>query len=204
MGMKDLIVVVADKAMQFTLRGALSRPQALGIRPISFEFLVHPYRDGGVRTTGVQLLSLERQQYSHGLLVLDFDGSGAVESEGVILERNLDMLLEPVWTQTGKAIVIEPELDVWMWGSDNVLHTILGRPGGTDIREWLSQHGIHFSDAGKPVGPKEAMEMLLKELRRPRSASIYEKIARTISLKACTDPAFLRLRATLQLWFPME
>lgn len=37
--MKDLVLVVADKNMHFALRGALSRPEAMGIRPITVEFL---------------------------------------------------------------------------------------------------------------------------------------------------------------------
>ncbi len=63
--MKDLILVVADKNMHFALRGALNRPEALGIRPITVEFLVHPGRDGGVRKGGAELLALKRSAASY-------------------------------------------------------------------------------------------------------------------------------------------
>jgi hypothetical protein len=34
--MKDLVLLVADKNAQFVLKGALLRPEALGIRRIEF------------------------------------------------------------------------------------------------------------------------------------------------------------------------
>ena len=57
--MQDLVVLVADKNMQFALQGALARPQALGVRPFTFAFRSHMGRDGGVRTTGADVLALE-------------------------------------------------------------------------------------------------------------------------------------------------
>ena len=48
--MKDLVILVADKTMEFTIRGGLERGQALGIRPIAFDVRQHPNRDGGART----------------------------------------------------------------------------------------------------------------------------------------------------------
>jgi len=48
--MKDLIVLVADKYMQFAMDGGLNRPESLGIRRISLDLRQHPGRDGGVRS----------------------------------------------------------------------------------------------------------------------------------------------------------
>ncbi len=50
--MKDLVILVADKNMQFALRGALARPEALGIRAITADFRSHMGRDGGLQTRG--------------------------------------------------------------------------------------------------------------------------------------------------------
>lgn len=201
--MDDLILLVADKNMRFSLQGALSRPDALNIRVVSFKILVHSSKDSGCRTTGSQLLALERRHYSHALLVMDFDGSGTNKSNGVELEDELDRQLAISWGASAKAIVIEPELDVWLWGSDNALSQVLGHPHNSAIRPWLQERGFSFSAAGKPHQPKEAMEFLLRELRKPRSSDTYEKIAGKISLKRCLDPAFLRLRDTLRGWFPV-
>ncbi|MEP7218843.1 MAG: hypothetical protein ABI876_07990 [Bacteroidota bacterium] len=197
--MKDLVILVADKNMRFALQGALSRPASLGIQAIEYKILEHPMRDGGVRTTGPEIIALEQQQFRHALLVMDFEGSGAPDAQ--LLEKDLDDRLRNIWKENAKAIVIEPELDVWMWGSDNALRTELRPPFNPPIRDWLRERGFEFTSEQKPVRPKEAMEHLLREIRLPRSSAIYEKIATRISIPRCTDPAFLRLRTTLLGWF---
>jgi len=40
--LKDLIILAADKNIEYGIRGLLSRPAALAIRPIQFEAIVHP------------------------------------------------------------------------------------------------------------------------------------------------------------------
>ena len=67
--MKDLFILVADKNAEYALKGALARPEALGIRPIEFEIRTHPGRDGGTRKTGPELLDHfarpHRRNHSH-------------------------------------------------------------------------------------------------------------------------------------------
>jgi len=53
----DLAVVAADKSMAEALRGVLSRPEAIGIRPIQSTIIEHPNRDPGVWKTGHHLLT---------------------------------------------------------------------------------------------------------------------------------------------------
>jgi hypothetical protein len=55
---KDLIVLVADADMEAAVRGLLSRPSALGIRPISFDVKRHVQRDAGCRSGAHDLLRL--------------------------------------------------------------------------------------------------------------------------------------------------
>lgn len=201
--MKDLVILVPDKNTQFALRGALGRPDALGIHAITHEFRPHPGRDGGARTTGVDVLARERARFSHALLVFDLEGSGAQKQRTTEdLEGELDEKLRLHWGHHAKAIVIAPELDVWLWGADNALREILQWPEAGTIRDWLQDHGFAFDVNAKPVRPKEALEAMVPIHRQPRSSALYEKITRRISLQRCVDPAFLRLRATLQGWFP--
>ena len=54
----------------------------------------------------------------------------------------------------------------------------------------------------KPERPKEALEAVFRICRLPMSAANYQKIANRISLSRCLDPAFLRLRDRLRIWFP--
>lgn len=202
--MKDLVILVPDKNTQFALRGALGRPDALGIRAIAHEFRPHPGRDGGARTTGVEVLARERARFSHALLVFDLEGSGAQEQLTTEdLEGELDEELRLQWGPHAKAIVIAPELDIWLWGADNALREILQWPQQAGaIRNWLQDRGFVFDGNAKPVRPKEALEAMVPIHRQPRSSALYEKITSRISLQRCVDPAFLRLRATLQGWFP--
>jgi hypothetical protein len=202
--MKDLVLLVADKNMQFALKGILGRPQSIGIRSIDFEFRPHMGRDGGVRTSGPEVLALERGRFSHGLLVFDLEGSGADTENAVALEQELDATIALHWEKRGKAIVIDPEVDAWMWGADNALREVLEWPLEGAIRDWLQAKGFEFLPNDKPVRPKEALEALVPVHRQPRSSALYEQITSKISLKRCQDAAFLRLRAQLQMWFPIE
>jgi hypothetical protein len=200
--MKDLVLLVADKNMHFALKGALGRPEALGIHPIEFEFRVHPGRDGGTRKTGPEVLALERRRFRHGLLVLDYEGSGTEQPNAVGLETQLDGRLRTWWKEQAKAIVIQPELDVWVWGSDNAVEEVINWPLAKGVRDWLREQGFAFVGNEKPARPKEALEAALRIPDLPRSSALYQSIAEKISLRRCVDEAFKRLRKQLIEWFP--
>lgn len=200
--MKDLVLLVADKNMHYAIKGALERPAALGIRPVDFEFRVHSGRDGGVRRTGPQILALEKRRFGHALLVMDYEGSGTEFSDAVGLEKDLDQCLEKDWGDNAKAIVIEPELDTWMWGSDNAIEEVIGWSSDSGLRPWLKAQHFEIGANNKPTRPKEALEAILQRMGQPRSSALYQSIASKISLRKCTDTAFQRLRHQLVSWFP--
>ena len=180
--MKDLVLLVADKNAQFALKGALDRPEAMGIRNITFDFRVHPGRDGGVRKNGSQMLALERTRFSHGILIFDREGSGS-DLSPIELESRLDAQLQSDWSGRGKAIVIEPEVDVWVWGSDNALEEAIGWTESVRVRDYLREQKFEFDANNKPLRPKEAFETVLFRNRAPRSSALYEKIARKVSIR---------------------
>ncbi len=199
--MQDLVLLVADKNMQFALQGALSRPEALGIRPILYEFRSHLGRDGGVRTSGSRILAGERNRFRHALMLLDFEGCGTSWLDPIALEQDLDEQIRAVWNDDGKSIVIAPEVDVWLWGSDNALRDVFEWPLQEAMRDFLLSRGFQFALDGKPLRPKEALEAMVPVHRQPRSSALYEKVTSRISLKNCSDPAFLRLNKQLRTWF---
>ncbi len=202
--MKDLVILVADKNMQFAMRGALARPEALGIRAITHDFRPHMGRDGGARTSGVDMLALERRRFEHALLVFDLEGCGAEPGQSAEdLEHLLDQRLAALWGAQAKCIVIDPEVDIWLWGADSVLRDVLRWPLHGSVRTWLQAQGFMFDAQGKPEQPKDTIEALVRFCRMPRSSALYEKITARISLRRCGDPAFGRLRAVLQNWFAM-
>lgn len=199
--MLDLVLLVADKNMQFALQGALSRPEALGIRPIAYEFRSHPGRDGGVRASGSRVLAGERNRFRHALMLLDFEGCGTQLLDPIALEQELDQQIRVTWNDEGKTIVISPEVDIWLWGSDNALREVFQWPLQEGVRDFLHAKGFAFSADGKPLRPKEALEAMVPVHRQPRSSALYEKVTNKISLQNCRDPAFLRLRDQLRIWF---
>jgi hypothetical protein len=199
--MKDLFILVADKNMEYALKGAVARPKALGIRPVEADIRPHAGRDGGARKTGPELLALQRRLYRHALLVFDFEGSGTDLPNNETLEAELDARLEVRWGKDAKSIVIAPELEVWIWGSDNAVENAIDWPAGQGIRKWLLEKGFKFDPNSKPCRPKEALEAALNITRQPRSSTLFQNIASHISLARCNDNAFVRLRSRLQEWF---
>ena len=97
--------------------------------------------------------------------------------------------------------MIEPELDVWVWGADNAVEAIIEWPAGKSVRERLRERGFKFEGNDKPTRPKEALEAALRIPGLPRSSALYQSIAEKISLRRCGDEAFIRLRKQLLEWF---
>ena len=109
------------------------------------------------------------------------------------------------WGDRARVIVLDPELESWVWSDSPHVPRILGwsrtRPV---LQSWLVERGLLEENQIKPVRPKEAMVAVLRSVRKPRSSKIYQRLAENVSLARCTDPAFEKLRTTLQQWFPNE
>ena len=56
------------------------------------------------------------------------------------------------------------------------------------------------------VGLEEAhtFEDALREVNRKPSPAIFAELARSVSTRRCTDPAFLKFKEALQTWFPAD
>lgn len=197
--MKHLACLVADKNMEAAMLGLLERHQALGLRSITYDVYVHPRRDPGVFHEGVAFLRPLQRQYQHGLLVPDAAWEGAPQDIQGQLDDSLRRTSLDRWA---RAIVIVPELEVWVWSRSPHVETALGWAGRNPPHwVWLRQRGLWADDDPKPRNPKEAVEESLEQVGKPRSSAIYRNIARTVSVERCTDTAFQGLRQALQEWF---
>lgn len=81
----DLLLLVADKNMEYAVRGLLSRPQALEVRPLEFEVYVQPQRDPGCALRAHEFLrpfALPEVQ-GHPRSVVSCAPAGAVGTESV-------------------------------------------------------------------------------------------------------------------------
>ena len=203
--MKDLVVLAADKDLRHALKAMLSRPEALSMRPIEADVLVHHEHDPACALRGVDFLANLSGQYRYGLLIFDHEGSGRegrpLELQGVLNRQ----FAGSAWGDRARAIVLVPELEVWIWGDSPHVAEVAGwanrDPG---LRPWLIEQGYLEEGQAKPASPKEAFQAALRESRTPRSASLYEQLASKVSLGKCTDGAFRELRAVLGNWFPPD
>ncbi|MGH9321633.1 MAG: methylation-associated defense system protein MAD4 [Vicinamibacteria bacterium] len=199
-----MVVLVADKNIEFALRGILARPKAVGMRSVFADIFIHPERDAGCFSRGEQFLRSFSSQYDRGLLVLDRDGSGRDDQSRETLETELESRLAGAgWADRARAIVIEPELEIWVWAESPHVEDVLGWKGRKpDLRRWLKVAGFVDVEAAKPGRPKSAMQEALRIVSKPRSSVLYSRLAERVSYARCTDPAFDKLRSILGAWFP--
>jgi len=90
---RDLLIVVADRNMEAAVAGILSRPQALRIRPVSFDVRAHPHRDSGCCYEGPEFLSVFRDRYQRAVLAFDREGSGRESERPEDVELDLETQL---------------------------------------------------------------------------------------------------------------
>ena len=200
--MKDLVVLAADGSMKSALHEILARHESLGSRSFSFDVFSHPEHDPGVLLRGHLLLQPLRDDYSHAAAVFDRDGCGDPRPGADLAATVQENLNHSGWAGRSAVTVLEPELEAWIWSDSPHVAKALGWSDPQKLRQWLMDNGHLREGEVKPTDPKRAMEAALEKVRLPQSTSIYRKIARTVGLARCTDPAFLSLRATICGWFP--
>jgi hypothetical protein len=203
----DLIVLAADKDAVMALRGILiHRLKSLGIPSLDVQFLVHPERDPGCLQDADAYLRNYIASHSFALVVFDREGCGREQSSRVELEDQVELqLTHNGWKDRCAAIAIDPELEAWVWSDSPHVDDQLGWSGKhPKLRAWLEDRKFLGEGDLKPPRPKEAVEAALRAVKRERSSSIYEDLARNVGLDRCTDPAFAKLRGKLVEWFPSE
>jgi hypothetical protein len=201
---KDLIALVADKNMESILRGLLTRTESLEIRMLNFNVYTHIERDPGCLRKSQDFLRTHHRNYRHALVMFDRVGCGSENKSREEIEQLVeDRLRQSGWGDRGAAIVIDPELENWVWTNSPHVQTALGWEGRIpNLREWLISEGFLLSpEASKPSHPKEAVEKAMRIAKKPRSSSIYLELAKSVTLAGCTDKAFLKFRQTMSKWF---
>ena len=200
----DLVVLVPDVDIEGTVECLLKRFESMGMRPVSFSIRRHPQRDGGCRSDAVERLRAFIRDHQYALVLFDKDYGGDPRESRESMRDEVELgLSRNGWEDRCKAIVIEPELEAWIWNGARHVPKILRWQGDyISLREWLANRRLWLPEAVKPADPKRALKAVLKTTRTPLSASLYRKIAETVAVHRCVDPAFNELRATLQRWFP--
>jgi len=202
----DLVVLVADADMEWVMRTLLEkRADSLRIRPLRFDVRRHPGRDPGVYREAHSFLRFFLGKARYALVLVDREGSG---QEHRLTAEEMEVELEARLRQNGwahrrgrpraAAIVLDPELEVWVWSPSPHVAQVLGV---TQAQLQQVRDTFAARTDGKPERPKEALYEALRLGRRPQSARIFQELAERVSLDT-HERAFDRLRSTLQGWFP--
>lgn len=201
----DLFVLVADSSMEQAFEGLLAQRQRLGARQIGYDIEVHPQHDPGCRKDAASLLRPRLKSHRYALVVFDRHGCGSTDSRERLQQKVERNFARNGWENRCKAIVIEPELENWIWAPSGEIAEILRWGNDFDLlREWLHEQKLWTRNAPKPADPKRAMQEALRRKRVRRSPRLFNQVAHVALLDAesCTDPAFVELKETLQAWFP--
>jgi len=203
--MKDLVILVADKNIEYTVQGLLGRPHDLGIRDIEWDLFVHPRRDPGCLNEAHEFLRPMTRDYAYALVLFDRHGCGREnDPSDALSDRVRSRLARNGWPERAEVVVLDPELEAWVWSPSPHVEECLGwTHQHPPLREWLAEQGYWPRQTPKPPDPKAAMEAVLRQVRKPRSSAIYLDLARQVSLHGCTDAAFRRFGETLRRWFPL-
>lgn len=205
---KDLVVLAADKDAQQAILALLGQRQAsLRIRQVAADVIVHNQHDPGCLNASAGLLQAYLRTHAHALVVFDREGCGRDQNPRGELEKLVESDLHKAgWQERAAAVVIDPELENWLWADSPHVASALHWAGqDLGLRAWLVQQGFLQSEQEvKPARPKEARDAVLKQVRLPASAALYKKLAESVSLEKCVDPAFRKLVDTLRRWFPAE
>jgi hypothetical protein len=201
---QDLAVLVPDKDIEATLQALLKRPEALAIRAVSFRIYVNTDRDPGCLLRPQTILHAGlAKQFAHALVVFDHDGCGQEDKPREELEAQaVDILRAAGWEDRAEAVVIDPELENWVWSDSPHVATGLGWPDSLNaLCAWLQEQGLWNPDYAKPADPKACVERVRRHVLKPRSSAMYGQLAASVSTSRCTDPAFAKLKRILHGWF---
>lgn len=204
---RDLVVLAADKHISVSLDTLLDQRQDdLGIRKLSYQTFRHSGKDPGCRIKAAEFLRPFNRQYNYALVVFDRRGCGSPDLPEEIQKNVETDLSRNGWSNRSKVIVIDPELEAWVWSRCSKVAEVLG--WGTDfelLQRWLSDKGLWPARCTKPQDPKRALEKVLRHKKKqPRSSALFKKLAASIQFNTCRDTAFKELKRTLRTWFPKE
>lgn len=202
--MKDLVLAVADICQEKVLEGLLPRiPHASNTRQFTYDIIRNSEKDSGSYNISQELLRPFINDYSYALVIFDYEGCGVEhEKSRVQIEQDVEGRLSTHgWANRNSVIVIEPELENWMWVDNINVQNAINWERQESLYEWARNKGFIVGDQTKPIRPKENLDEALKISSTPRSSSIYKNIASTVSYRGCQDLAFIKLIQTLQNWF---
>lgn len=210
--MRDCLFLVADKNMEGMIKGFFSRENfhlSLGCGNFDFNSkhdlkVAHGQNDPGLYTRAGELLQPYASEYRHVVVIVDAEWDGSPGAELIQKRMNEHLELAGWAKDKGCAVVIDPELENWVWQDNpHVCESIEFNKTFSELRTKLEMAGFWDAGSVKPIRPKEAFEWALRNSKKARSSAIYQQLASGVSTKNCSDISFGKLRTALQVWFPL-
>ena len=206
--MRELVILVADGTMKAVFDAFFGqRRWDLTLKCRAFDLwpeediVYDPIeRNGGVFKRAHELLRPYLNTHRRALVVLD-QQFGAERPAEEVRKEILDRLRRNGWDDRCEVVVIDPELEVWLWQDKSHVERAL-RFSGASLRAHLEGTGEWPAEAAKPLAPKETIQALIRPHKALKTKVVYSRIARAVSVDGCTDPAFLSFAETLRCWFP--
>lgn len=208
--MKDLLVFAADADTGAFIGALLDRPEALGIRRVTFDIKRHDRRDPGMVTDGPERARLWKGHYEKALLIWDHEGSGR-ERKQTPAQAAADIagrMDDVTWANNHTVVVLEPELEIWLWHCESALRAHLD-VSADELLKWIevfAGRARETPEAVKRDSPKDLFEDIVKvRLKRTISPRDFEHIGRRASIRGLMScPSFAAIAGALREWFPPE
>jgi len=197
----DLVALVADHHIDAVLRALLCRFWP-GVR----FHLLRGMGDPDVFFRAEERLRPFIRRARYALVVMDFrwDRPPNLRSPDQIQEELRSRLSRSGWQDRCEVIVIDPEVEVWLWADPHL------------IVEWLDPNRKYPIQSlfpvrnTKPAQPKEELDRIIRQINHRyrlgvrMKTELYKWVAEKVPkrlLETCADPAFSALRWALSSWF---
>jgi hypothetical protein len=201
---------MAQVLNRFLSRGYLQ--DRLGCRTFDFDFqqdIVVDVRngntDGGIHRRAHALLRPYLPSHQNAVVILD-QNFGRRLPAAVVRGEILNNLLRNGWSaECVEVVVIDPELEVWLWqrGNPHIARAFRYNES-VSLEAFLEAAGFWSAAASKAARPKETARLLIRQYNAGVPMVVYTRIIENISVRGCQDPAFNLLASALRRWFPVE
>lgn len=148
---------------------------------------------------------LRRHIHTHSRALVVLDQQFGAELPAAQVQRNIESRLTANgWQHRHAVFVIDPELEVLL-GQDNPnVDRLLRHRRTPGLRAELAADWRWPADASKPPAPKDFLLSIIRNNRAGAPIAAYSKIAGTVSVAGCVDPAFHGIKEAICGWFPKE
>ena len=215
--MRDVIFHLADEHMEKGLKAFFSRDDwhyAMACRKVDINtegdadiLRVPGCTDGGTWKHAAENLVPFREKYTRAVIILDADFEPHPGADVLQRDVTADMLASGWAAERFAVVVIQPELEAWLWAPNINVALAFGHKDFDQLRGALEKEKLWNPGEPKPHDIKRARDRAARLGGKKTGGPIFKGVFNAISKKAldrCVEPGFQVMRAAMQAWFPVE